>query len=346
MAARPWVFRQIRTGVQEILTGWSAPFGRPRKGPLVEDGVELRVAETHYDGADGDPDYHVFGSKNDDYELHGRWMDKVLGAGGANALIDRFKKWAKSGEMSTIQYGDIIVARGLLQHFIPSRESEAEADWKMIWRIASDTTATQVRATTVPTLPSAIIGNLADELRVPLELPSFASGIEIDLSFLDGIDDAITSLGALTGQLVNLANQVDSAERATFNELARLRATLQQVRTAIITVQTAVDATPNDAALAADSAATTVAWLQYRARFDSSVYASLAACNDADARLELMQRGEASTSHRVVMGETWESISSLIFGGPDKADLLRRANGVRGGTKPTPGTDIQVPLTI
>lgn len=337
-----WVFTQLNSGKQIILSGATAPHGRARKGTLLADGKKLRSAETYYDGSNSAPTRHIFGTKNNDIELHGRFMDRDLGPGGANAMAEKWKQWVVDAEMATLEWGDNIVLTFLLDEFVPEREDAANIAWKMTLRVSVDTTTPPVATLVRPTTSL-----VAPEFSYPSTgLPKLTNpiGFSLNLGFLDLIGDLVDDVQQFTGQFVNLANQLGSLEAATASQLSRLRASLGQMRTAVTILQQTIDAVPDDFALSSDSASSTVGWGQYRSQAVVNLLQMQAAAAQTDRQIALAQRGKSSTSTVAKDGDTWEQISTQMFGSPAKADLLRQSNGARYGKKPKTGAKIQVPL--
>lgn len=125
---KPWSFTQ-QGGDNKTLTlaGSSAPHGRPRKNPIVSDGIALRTERTYYPDSLGAPTTHIFGIAWDAWELKGRFNDAWLGPGGTKEAIIDWQTLVRDAEEVLITWGDVISARGLVHKFIPARESEFEA---------------------------------------------------------------------------------------------------------------------------------------------------------------------------------------------------------------------------
>jgi len=139
MAASPWTFTQLG-GAQKTLTleGWSAPFGRPRKGAVVAEEVSWRASETYYQGS-VTPTRHDFGDRLEPWTLKGRWMDQVLGPGGANARALDWKLFHADHQRIAIRWGEIVAYKGVLSKLKLERESSAHIAWSMYERPAHGT---------------------------------------------------------------------------------------------------------------------------------------------------------------------------------------------------------------
>jgi nucleoid-associated protein YgaU len=72
-------------------------------------------------------------------------------------------------------------------------------------------------------------------------------------------------------------------------------------------------------------------------------FALAALLADIDRDVEIIQQGRQNTTCIATSGDTWESLSTRYYGGPSKADALRKANGAQYGAQPSPGRRLQIP---
>ena len=137
-AGKPWTFTQV-AGDQKVLTlaGESAPHGRPRASPVVEDEMALRDTAVYYPG-NRRPTRHLFGEIHTDWTLNGRFSDRFLGPAGARAKVLEIKEFIADQQQVTIAWGDILAATGLVRRIKPSRESESEIAWTLTVGIDGD----------------------------------------------------------------------------------------------------------------------------------------------------------------------------------------------------------------
>lgn len=345
MAVFPWKFTQLGGSRKTFtLSGWNAPFGRPRREPMAEDGVELREKTVYYPGND-QPTTFVFGTKLDDLVLHGRWTDQQNGPGGARRLVEMSKEWLRDQQLVRVDWGPQMSVNGLLKKFVPGRESAHEYTWMMRFRVLSDNQAGAQRRSREFLAPADITRQVKLALLLT-DIDEISSIPNISGTFLDLIDDAVTALTTATGYLDTIAQQMSDFSQATFGELARMRGAIAQVGTAISTMMLTWDAAKNQTAMLRDSGDGQIGFSLYATQLSVDAYVALALLADADKQAELAQRGNVQTTYVVKSGDTWESISTYIFGDASKADVLRQANNVRYGQPPTPGAKIHVAMDV
>jgi hypothetical protein len=342
--SKPWRFTQTG-GARKVLSleGQSAPHGRPRASPVVEDEIALRDTAVYYPG-NPRPTRHLFGEIHTDWTLTGRFSDAFLGPGGARAKAHEVKAFLAEEQQVRIEWGDILAATGLLRKFKPGRESEAEIAWTLTVGIDSDDSLTTVRAPGAPSPPGASLGALAQKLGafdVTLTRPRDL-GIKTD--FFDQLDGLVSMLGGLTAGVVSVAHSIDDFEQAAAGELNRLRAAIRQLHTATLELHATLESAENDFAFDTTPATSEAAWHSARAEAVANAFAVSALLADADRELDVLAGGQIQTTHAVSSGDSWESLSSRYYGGPGHADRLRKANGARYGEKPTPGRVLQIPI--
>lgn len=338
-SAKDWLFTQLGPPNHTLqLSGYAAPFGRQRQKPVVTDAIKVRSNTVYYPGSDGPPTRHIFGVKYEPWELSGRFMDQWGGQGYAKTQADFVKQFVRDQQPVAIQWGDILTARGLLESFEPARESEQQIAWKLIVLIDEDASAAPPRTQpSVPT-PRQIINSLVDLKPLKLDLP-------IKPSILDAIDNLVGSFNSAIANVTNIANQIDSFEKALAGDIKRLRAGIGQLRTAALSYRNTIAALNADLALTRRSASTDITGLGSIADADIATNAALGKLAALEKQAEIAERGKASTSYVAQMGDTWESLSIRFYNAPDKAQKLRDANGARYGTQPEPGRSYKVPFS-
>lgn len=337
-----WTFRQL-SGQKKILTlsGWSAPFGRPRKGAVVRDGVQVRVKSTRYPGNNGPPTRHIFGINYQDIELNGRFRDRELGKGNAKLKTEDVKSFVKDTQICDISWGDIIHISGLISEFDPGRESEGEIEWKMKILVDQDNMELRQINPTVPKTPNQLAQLVSSGLLEIQALPTTLPGIKLNV--LDFIDDIVSEVTGAIGQLNNIANSISNFEDGLAKEAKRLIAGIHQVKTAILTLMTTIESTQQDSFHIRDSASDAIGANEFIKSAITKATSSLSTLSDLENQCLVALQGDSRTTIRAQQGDTWESISSRVYGGPFEADKIRQANGVRYGRKPEPGAIIVIP---
>lgn len=345
---KEWRFTQLAGSRRTLtLTGRSAPHGRPRKGAVVSDGVKLRRQRVYYpDGNGRPPTTHIFGIQWLDWELKGRFSDEFLGKGTTKRLIDDWLDFVSEGQPVEISWGDITGATGLVDEFLPGRESEYESTYSI--KLLIDERAISGLSEQIPTrdAPSLMCEAMKLELVEGVgRIPSLPHAGDLKPTFLDTLDDLVSSANSISASMINVAGEIDSFVDATFDQLERLRAGVAQMRTAMNKIRGTMGGATNDAALLASSADAEVQWASSRTSTDVSSLRILALLDEIDRESELSQRGRVLAVYAAKLGDTWEAISTRFFGGPDSAGAIRSANGVRFGELPTPGRSYQIPIS-
>lgn len=340
----PWLFSQTVPPYQQLtLAGWSAPFGRPRKGTVVGTGTSLRVSTTRYPGNDGPPTRHVFGRKERDWDMNGRWMDKALPSGSAAAVADQWKAFVNQKKPVRIAWGDILSYTGLIESLELDWESPNEIVWRMHILIDSEDGDQKTRQLSTPQ------PRVAEDVEVftPQSLVSLPTRVPSLDTFtgelFDALDDLIQPVAQLSGSAVALANSVGNFESASNDELQRLRATLAQFQTAYATLSETVDSMGDDAMLFDRQADDDLRWLGFKRDADVREVDMQSMIANTKRAIDIVSRGQASSAYIAKPGDTWESISTSVYGGPENAGKLRAANGIRYGEQPFAGRQYQVP---
>ncbi len=341
--SKPWRFTQI-AGDRKVLelAGASAPHGRPRATPVVEDEMALRDTAVYYPG-NRRPTRHLFGEIHTDWTLTGRFSDRFLGPGGARAKVGTLKEFIADQQPVHIEWGDILAATGLLRRMKPSRESEAEIAWTLTIGIDGDDTMAMAAPQPPASNPAATIGALAPSQAAIQALTERPSDLALGTDFLSALDDLVSEIGVVSASVLAIAHDIDNFEQALAGDLNRLRAGIRQFQTAALELQQTLDSAQNDFAFGSASAASEGQWHAARAEASAEAFAVAALLADADRQIEIVQRGRARTTHVAAAGDTWESLSTRYYGGPSRADALRKANGALYGQRPQAGRSLQIP---
>lgn len=345
MADRSWTFAQLHGDYKILnLSGWSAPFGRPRQGAVTRSPISVRHKSTRYPGTNAPPTRHLFGVNYPDWELHGRFRDRELGKGGALQKMEYVKNFVKDQQICDITWGNIIHVTGIITEFDPGIESESEIEWKM--KIAIDQDNTQVQtdndniAKLSPTGTIELILNAVTPITKITTTPDVA-GILTNL--LDSVDDYVSAVTGTIGQLNDIAALIGDVQSGLSNEAKRLVAGIHQAKTAILSLIHVAEAINDDKNFIRNSAEDVLRFKAYSTDAILKATYSLALLSDLENQAVAAERGQASVNVRVKQGDTWESISTRVLGGPSEADAIRKANGAKFGSKPIPGTLVQIP---
>lgn len=345
MPVFPWNFKQLGGDRKTLtLSGLNAPFGRPRKGALVTDTIETRSSKTYYPGNKA-PTKLLFGTKLDDIELHGRFSDQANGPGEAAALVETIKQWVEDQQVVQIDWGPLLSIRVTFDRFEPGRESSGEIAWKLKCDVLEDLLATKTRTVRTVRAPKDLAGQVLAALA---KIPAIPDRPGLRGNVLDALSNAIDTVTTLSGVFVDAANEIDSFAQATVGNLRRLSGAVRQLGTAVATLRVTIASLENqgDAMFNHNSGDAQVGWSCFARALDVDLLVSQALLAETNRQCEIAERGSQATTYKVRSGDTWESISTSIFGGPAKADVLRQANGARYGQQPAVGAIIHVPLSV
>ncbi len=342
-AAKPWTFTQV-AGDKRVLTlaGESAPHGRPRASPVVEDEMGLRDATVYYPG-NSRPTRHIFGEIHTDWILTGRFSDRFLGTGGAKAKIEAIKSFIADEQQVTIAWGDVLAATGLVRRIKPSRESESEIAWTLTVGIDGDDSLTPPAPQPPAIAPGQKLAGVAPSIVAINALSNVPGDLGLAPDFLDSLSDLVSQINSVSASVLSIADGISNFETAVAGDLNRFRAGLEQFQTAALTLQATLESAENDASFSQSSCLSEDQWHATRtqAAIQALVLAALLA--DIDRDVEIIQQGQQNTTCIAKKGDTWESLSRRFYGGPSKADALRKANGALYGAQPKPGSRLQIP---
>lgn len=347
---REWKFAQLGGGKRTLtLAGSCAPHGRPRQRAVVSDGIKLRRQRVYYPDQRGIPTTHVFGYEWTDWELVGRFSDVHLGKGGTAEAIRQWQSVVADGYEVTISWGDIIRARGYVDSFTPGRESETECNYTIALLIDDQIGAVQAQQRLDPRPPPlALCQALQAKLDANVSVAQLGSlsptAGALTPDFLDSLDSLVSSINGFSASLIAIAGDIDAFAEATLDQLERLRAGVAQTRTAVNRLRHTIETTNNDSAMFARAADNDAQWFASRVKQDVATMAILALLEELDREAELAIRGRILSVYTARLGDTWESIATLFYGGPEGAGRIRDANGVTYGALPVVGREYQIPV--
>lgn len=337
-----WVFVQ-QAGERKALqlSGWSAPFGRPRHGTVVADGIEIRESTTFYPG-NPVPTRHLFGTKLDDFELSGRFMDSVGGSGFAQAKTEEVKQFVADQQEITFRWSNVLQGSGFIKKFVPKREGPGDVAWTMTILIDKDDKADRPAST-----PLAQQGPQYLIRRIEPRIDAISNDITKDNRLrgdvLDLFDNAISAVTTAFSYLANVSEQIDSFVRSGLGSINRFRAAVRQFKTVALQMRATVERVLPDDALSTRRATEEQQWADTRSRFSANLALILAELADIDRQARVAQQGRIRAIVTAKQGDTWESLSVRVYGSADRAGDLIDANAIASGEHPEPGTDYIAP---
>ncbi len=340
-----WTFRQTDGKLPRktlTLSGWNAPFGRPRKDPVIKETIKSRIQTTRYPGSNAQT-RHAFGTNYESTELKGRWMTKAQPDGkNANEIADEWIKFVQDERTCSINWGFLVQYTGYISEIEISRESPSEIAWRMKIEIDQrDNDAIRTGGAT----NKPISDDLAD-------IKAFQAGSKklFDSTAPDMSPDLFDFLNNLAGLanfpssvLNKLASRFDEIEKASFATIQHFRGAVTGLKSAYLTNLETVDNVSIDSAILIRSAESDLAWLQYQLDLDLETLFMVDMLNKIDRKAELAQKPEADKFVIAVDGDSWESLATRVFGGPTRAGELRALNGAKYGAKPESGVRYLVP---
>lgn len=345
MAVQTWTFEQLGGEKKKLtLDGYAAPFGRPRQKAIFEEEFKERIQTTRYPGNSGPPTRHLFGQQwNDQMILTGRWMDRHLrGQQTATSLVVAWQDFLKDEQRVRISWGSVASFIGYCESLNVGWESDTECTWKITFLVDEKPSQTRRR---LP-VDSGIENNLSSLIAFVNKSRASAAAIANNLNpdFIDQLDGVFSQVAVGTSQLVRFSNQISDLESRSFGTLQRLRLGIQEVKTAVLNLQSTIGSATDDGVLFTRQAPETVITLaQFRADNDVNAMIILDLLASMHVSVERVLTGKAYTSYEARVGDSWESISTQIYHGADGAGKIRAANGIKYGELPVPGVTYRIP---
>lgn len=340
--AKAWLIEQLG-GERRILTltGWGAPFGRPRQGAVVSTPIVVRTELTRYPGG-VNTTRHDFGYNYEPWELHGRFRDKDpnLGKGGARLKAKLVESFLSDRQPVRISWGDILAYTGFLTSFEPRYESEAEIEWVLKADIDVDESAETLPEPAQPKTPQ---DSSAAIIAAMLATEEAIADVPLPGDLLDLLGSLIGVLAGAAGDLRDAAESVRSVKDATFSQLNRITSAISQVRAAGIALRETYMSLPADAATFSTRTQEAVRMLSSQVTVEEQLRAMLAESAELERAATVAKAGKVKTTHVAGNGETWEGVSSKHFRTPNRAAEIREANELGPGEKPRPGFEYVIP---
>lgn len=340
-----WRFQQLGGPLKTLeLAESAAPHGRARKSPVVTDGVEMRESETYYPDNDT-PTRHVFGDRQEPWEIKGRFRDrgKGGGVGFAKAKTEEVKAFYRDHQRCRITWGDIVSVVGLITRFSPGRESAGEVAWEMTIKVDSDDFAEKPKKRKVDTQkPVDYANRIRNLMRESLnKLPRDTS---MNGDIFDAVDSLVSVVTTATGALQSAADDVASFEKGLLGQLNRIDSAVAQVRNAVFVFKETFTSLEAGVALQRERSEENLRLWDSQTSAEEAVRETLAELAVMDRAVKAAKSGKTRTTHEARQGDTWESISTQHYGTPDRAIDIIAANNVPAGSKPVPGVEYIIPV--
>ena len=346
----PWNFTQIggsRPGI--ILDGWAAPFGRPRKGELVDAGVGVRRSITRYPGENGKtvtPTIHSFGLEYKPFQLHGRWMDNAMGgAGMAQYMVLQWKQLIADQLPVKARWGDVLS----YTIFVHELQAKFESDTQVVWRLDADVLVDDQRSS--PPAPSPAPRTPVDMITEMAGMTNFAplsvAFRQMVGQFSNAFDTLLLNIQQPFAELAATAEAIQDFETALASDLGKIGTTAQVIGLYVEQTEQMSDflvANVVEQNATGQYAATDMTSMMLEKTAADAQAENLAALiADMQLQVERVSLGTTTRSYVVQLGDTWQSISIQFFGDPSAAQAIRDLNGIRYGQRPQPGSTIKIP---
>ena len=350
-----WSFTQLGPpGDSMVLTGWSAPFGRPRNGTLVNAGTAIRTAATYYSG-NIPPTVHAFGRARPPWELSGRFMDQATSVGYTQALQKQWNDFVEAQQIVRAQWGEILSYQIFIDKMDLNYESEHEIAWAMKGAVILDEASTAT-PDVQPAQAPANTASVMSSLFAPVDAwhqPSFGNILSLLPELSDDIDNILGQIRTPIGEVYNLCQSVSDFESASTATLGKISAGLSALETGLTDLQLSTDTLVAAAeSFNAPSAywpsgvlsgAQMVALTTQKTLTDANTVALLAVIAALQDAADEATVGQVQKLYQAQAGDTWESAAGRLMGGADGGRSMRLINGARYGQLPQPGNRYLVP---
>lgn len=321
------------------LAGAFAPHGRPRQGAVVTDALSVRNTEVYYPG-NSVPTRHLFGTREEAWEIEGRFSDRNGGAGYAKTLTEYIKRFVADQQQVAIAWDGIVAATGFIEMFSPGREAEAEIAWKMTIKIDEDLLRVVRTAQPAEADPKTYVLNIQDYIDeawdTALDIPP-----TLKVGLLDSLGSLIGSINSAFAAVANIADQINSFQQGLVSELRRLRAGLRQLRTSMIKARNAYGDLVAGTAVVSSNPDDSLAFWNAQGTTGTAMLKAIIEIERMDAAAREAERGKIKGVYVAGDGDTWEGIAQQTLGDAGRAADVRQANGATGN--PVPGTEYIIP---
>jgi len=341
-----WYFNQLGGPRKTLrLTGASAPHGRPRQDPVVTDGIEIRKVDVYYPG-NSIPTRHVFGYRLTPWELEGRFENTDGGPGYASMMVEYVKQFVADAQPVLIMWGTLIAAEGFIESFEPGRESAGSVKWTLKVAVDEDLNIDRVKSQPklrklkdlTETLMAAMYEALGDE-REGTYITTFPRGL--DLGFSDALDMLVGLINEPIAMFSDLVDEIGDLERATAGSIKRLRAGINQIKTACMNARNVYEDARADFALKSSFSEYFASFSLRQNTTTSAMLFVLDALRELDRACAIAERGQIAAFYTAREGDTWMSIARTTTGSASNASAIQDANSVAG--PPVPGEIYAIP---
>lgn len=365
-----WSFQQSG-GDRKLLTlaGYSAPFGRPRHGTIVNTGIKLRESTTYLPGRNVEPDIHHFGDEGKPFDLNGRWMDQSIGAvNGAQTTAAAWKEFVADAQPVVVSWGPIVAYRIFIKEIEIEWESAAECVWAMKCTPLQDLKLTQSSTPTPAASPLDITTEMQAEMAkatIPERHFQLSDIMGLLPDIADELDSIVSVINTPFAVVLNIAQDLTDFASAATTDLARLSGGLQEVATGLSLFQDQTDLaiatvtqiqaqqqgyfaagggnTFGGIGSAVFSAADMTNLLSSKIESDAAIQNFQALLADMENQIRAVTRGNAQAVAVAQLGDTWEALAFRSMGSIDGSRALKSMNGVTDSSPPIPGRKYTVP---
>lgn len=346
----PWKFQQLyksgsNTDIKTLeLADYAAPFGRPRKDPVITETIESRVTQVRYPGNSGAPTRHAFGVGWEETELKGRWMTKSLpGTTTAIDVADQWIEFIKDERDLRISWGSIASWSGFLKKLELGRESEHEIAWKMTILLDQKEDTQQARDLNIG---RPALANDVSDLNFWIAAAGFSAlpdANSLQPDFFEALDNIAAECNKASAALRAIVEQMDTYEKAAFSTIAHFRSVATGFQGSIVEMRGVVANAAIDSIVVARDAKSDIEWLTFQVQFDKGSAELMAILAVMDRNAELAGKGEPSKMITARSTDTWETLSLRATGSYSRAREIRDLNGAQYGQEPETGMSYLVP---
>lgn len=342
----PWQFEQLAGPKKTlVLSGWAAPFGRPRQNAVVRKAVRWRSERTRYPGSTN-VTRHLFGLGFEDVELTGRFRSRALGGDGtAQKKMDEVLAFVADGQPVRFAWGGFVVGTGFIVGFDPGIEGATvkgacEVEWKMQIEVDDYPGLQKAKAPKKPKPPGDYTQQILAAFR---KISTDLDGLEIVGDISELIGTILAQLEGAVSSVVSLADTLAEWKNATFAELNRLRGSAQNVLLFASNLREVVEQTRQEA-VAFNDRTQELETLTKGASVTEQIRQMSAQTRNLDAEADRAIIGKLKGTYVAKDGDTWESISTKEYGSPDRANDIRDANLASPGEQVVPGREYLIPV--
>jgi len=338
-----WTFEQVSGERKKlVLNDHAAPHGRPRQKPVVEVELKQRNAEVRYAG-NSVPTRHLFGTSESPEKLEGRLRDAYGGAGFARQKKAEIESFVRDGQQCIGTWDDLVSQLCFLESVKFGIESGGEITYEIQILVDKNLLDDDVDSLVIePRGPQDLTNQM---LLAIVEMNDLVKVPGLKGSIFDSISSLISGVASVSSACNDVANQIDSFVNAPFQLMNQLRASLDQFRTAVTALRRAYDDLTVDIALENQNAQNQQAFWDVQSAWAASSLDAIRQAIALERASAVAQQGNIKELYTAKDGDTWDQISRIVYNGSaDRAEDIRKANGVEAGANPVPGTTYMVPV--